>query len=449
LIEKKIKDENAPKKPAPAFLRWSSVQREELKDELGQLSVTEKAKELGRRWGVLSEEQKQIYQDKYDQEKIDYDIKMKEYRHSEDFLRLQKDKSMRLIEKKIKDENAPKKPAPAFLRWSSVQREELKDELGQLSVTEKAKELGRRWGVLSEEQKQIYQDKYDQEKIDYDIKMKEYRHSEDFLRLQKDKSMRLIEKKIKDENAPKKPAPAFLKWSTVQREELKDELGQLSVTDKAKELGRRWGVLSAEQKQIYQDKYDQEKIDYDIKMKEYRHSEDFLRLQENQLRFTEENKMQLKSRNAEIEAEQKVIDKNEPYFKFTFDTWHKAAGNLAKNHPDISKIGPLEVEQCLHEMWEDKMKKGSIKNKAKHKASKDSNVPKKPLEAFQIFCEIVIPTLREENPNMAITDIRNHVTDNWQGLTELEKATFFQQEESDKVRYREEMEKFQKSIDNL
>ena len=70
-------------------------------------------------------------------------------------------------------------------------------------------------------------------------------------------------KKIKAENAPKKPASAFLSWSFVQREELKDELGHLAVTEKSKELGRRWGVLPLEQKQIYQDKYDQEKIVYD------------------------------------------------------------------------------------------------------------------------------------------------------------------------------------------
>ena len=351
--------------------------------------------------------------------------------------------------KNKKDPSAPKKPRSAFLLWSIDERAKLKEqeEFCKLSFTDASKQLGIRWNDLNPEAKKVYEERNKIEKIEYMQNMENYKPSEQFLAFSAKSTLKL--KKIKDEKAPKKPASAFIRWSSVQREVLKDELGHLSVTEKSKELGRRWGVLSAEQKQIYQDKYDQEKMEYDIKMKEYKPSEDFLRLQENQLRLTEENKMQWKSRNSEIEAKQKVIDKNEPYFKFTFNTWHKAAGNLAKNHPDISKIGPLEVEQCLHEMWEDKMKKGSIKNKAKHKASKDSNVPKKPLEAFQIFCELLIPTLREENQDMAITDIRNHVTDNWQGLTELEKATFFQQEESDKLRYMEEMEKFQKSIDNL
>ena len=280
--------------------------------------------------------------------------------------------------------------------------------------------------------------------MEYKQNMENYKPSDDFLFISNKPTGKI--KKIKDANAPKKPVSAFLRWSSVQREELKDELGHLSVTEKSKELGRRWGVLPPEQKQIYQDKYDQEKIVYDNRMREYKPSEEFLRLKENQLLgLKEENKIKWKSRKAETEAEQKVFDKIEPYFKFTFNTWHKAAMKLAKNKPDISKIGPLEIEQCLHEMWEDKMQKGNNKNKPKVRESEDSNLPKNPLNAFQLFCELLFPTFREKNPELSSTDIRGLISDHWQGLNEMDKATYFKQEEAEKERYTEEVEEYQKS----
>jgi len=268
----------------------------------------------------------------------------------------------------------------------------------------------------------MYEERSQSEKMEYKQNMVNYEPGEEFQKVSSKSKGKL--KKIKDGNAPKKPMTAFLRWSSVQREELKDELAHLSMTEKSKELGRRWGVLPAEEKQIYQDRYDQEKIEYDTKMREYKPSAEFLKLKEENdlLRIRDENKVKWKSGKAETEVEQNIKDKVEPYFKFTFNTWHKAIEKVAKNHPDVSKIGPLEIEQCLHEMWEHKNQKGKNRNKTKLQASKDSKEPKKPLNALQLFGERLIPAIKEKNPKLSPTDIESIVNDNWQGLTELKKV---------------------------
>ena len=70
------------------------------------------------------------------------------------------------------------------------------------------------------------------------------------------------------------------------------------------------------------------------------------------------------------------------------------------------------------------------------------------MNAFQLFCELLFPTFREKNPELSSADIRGLIGDHWKGLNEMDKTTFFKQEEAEKERYTEEMEEYQKSIAN-
>jgi len=245
---KRLRDPNAPKKPAPAFLKWSMEERGAVKQEHGNLKPGDMGKELGRRWAVLNPGIKQLYHDRYQQDKKDYDEARGKYNPSQDYLRQ-------------KGSNAPKKPPPSFLKWSMYERVEVKKELGNISVTEMGKELGRRWAALTPEVKQVYKERYHQEKEMYNQARANYVPSEYELSLQK------VKKSKRDPNSPKKPAPAFLKWSADEREEVKKQLGNLSPADMSKVLGKRWGMLAPEVKQFYQERYAVEKEEWDIKRK--------------------------------------------------------------------------------------------------------------------------------------------------------------------------------------
>merc|ERR1712172_239233 len=136
--------------------------------------------------------------------------------------------------KRVKDPNHPKKPPPAFLKWATEERGEIKKQLGNLAPPDMSKELGHRWASLNPEVKQFYQERYAVDKMEYDRAKKVYKSGmpgdpnqplqlapprpvgasggqnyNDPVKKKRSKKGR----RMKDPNAPKKPAPAFLKWS--------------------------------------------------------------------------------------------------------------------------------------------------------------------------------------------------------------------------------------------
>jgi HMG (high mobility group) box len=64
-IGKPIKDPNAPKKPLSAYFLYSQEERLKVKAEFPDYSITEIAKELGRRWANLDPNLKHSYEQRY------------------------------------------------------------------------------------------------------------------------------------------------------------------------------------------------------------------------------------------------------------------------------------------------------------------------------------------------------------------------------------------------
>ncbi len=62
--------------------------------------------------------------------------------------------------KAMKDPNAPKKPLSAYFLFSSEERLKVKAEFPDYSITEVAKELGRRWATIDPAIKQGYEQRY-------------------------------------------------------------------------------------------------------------------------------------------------------------------------------------------------------------------------------------------------------------------------------------------------
>ena len=69
---------------------------------------------------------------------------------------------------------------------------------------------------------------------------------------------------------PKKPPSHFLLFSQVERLKIKTENPSFSIGECAKELGKRWAVLSPEEKQRFQQLADQARKKYDQEMAAYR-----------------------------------------------------------------------------------------------------------------------------------------------------------------------------------
>jgi hypothetical protein len=67
--------------------------------------------------------------------------------------------------------------------------------------------------------------------------------------------MKPVGKPMKDPNAPKKPLSAYFLYSQEERLKVKDEFPNYSITEVAKEIGRRWATLDPNLKQIYEHRY--------------------------------------------------------------------------------------------------------------------------------------------------------------------------------------------------
>ena len=67
----------------------------------------------------------------------------------------------------------------------------------------------------------------------------------------------------KDPNAPKKPLSAYFLFSQDERLKVKAEFPDYSITEVAKELGRRWATIDPAIKQSYEQRYQESRRQYE------------------------------------------------------------------------------------------------------------------------------------------------------------------------------------------
>jgi len=156
--------------------------------------------------------------------------------------------------KPMKDPNAPKKPLSAYFLFSQDERLKVRAEFPDYSITEVAKELGRRWATIDPALKQQYEQRYQDSRRDYEQAMTAYKP----------------QKKKKDPNAPKQPLSAYFIFSQEERLKVKAENPSYSICEVAKELGRRWADMAPEVKQRYQQMAEEGRQKYDQDMAAYR-----------------------------------------------------------------------------------------------------------------------------------------------------------------------------------
>ena len=129
----------------------------------------------------------------------------------------------------------------------------MKAENPDYSITEVAKELGKRWATLDPNIKNSYEQRYQESRRVYESEMNNYKP-----------------KKKKDPNTPKQPLSAYFIFSTEERLKVKESNPSFSICEVAKELGRRWAEMDPQVKQRYQQRAEEERQKYDNDMANYR-----------------------------------------------------------------------------------------------------------------------------------------------------------------------------------
>lgn len=167
---KPAKDPNAPKKPLSAYFLYANDKRDEIRREFPEMSTTDVAKESGRRWAQLSPEEKEKYESRSKESKSEYDQAMSSYVPTQMY-----QQPATKHQKKVKDPNAPKPPLSAYFLFGNAERDRVRKEHPEMTMPEIAKQLGKEWATLSQEEKQPYQQKSDEDRQRYDREMAAYR----------------------------------------------------------------------------------------------------------------------------------------------------------------------------------------------------------------------------------------------------------------------------------
>ncbi len=175
--EKKLKDENAPKRTKSAYMFFAEKKRPEIKQEQPELKMIEISKVIGERWKSAVPGTKDKYNKKSESDKLRYKEEMESYkRPSDEVLLTQKinqkkkrgkpasgDKKKRTK----KPEGAPTRNKSAYLFFCQANRPEVKEANPSFKATEVMAELIRMWKELPDEEKVEFEEQAAEDKERY------------------------------------------------------------------------------------------------------------------------------------------------------------------------------------------------------------------------------------------------------------------------------------------
>ncbi|KAJ3428343.1 high mobility group protein dsp1 [Anaeramoeba flamelloides] len=175
-IEKK-----RPKGRLTSYMFYNKETNLQVRKEYPKMTFTEISKECSKRWRNLSEKERQVFIDKSEQDKLRFEREMKE------FLRLYPDAPAKKPIKRSsvkkggkgrsrgrRDPKKPKSIRTPYQFYSSDVWRGIKEDHPEYQTGDISKEIGRRWKLVPEKDKEKYVKKSDQDKIRNEKEMKEY-----------------------------------------------------------------------------------------------------------------------------------------------------------------------------------------------------------------------------------------------------------------------------------
>eukprot|EP01155_Anaeramoeba_flamelloides_P012142 Anaeramoba_flamelloidesa330748_65.p1 GENE.a330748_65~~a330748_65.p1 ORF type:complete len:283 (-),score=56.54 a330748_65:119-967(-) len=198
-------EKERPKGRLTSFMIFNKEINHKVRKEFPKMDFTEISKECSKRWRNLSEKEKQVYIDKSEEDKLRFEREMKE------FLRLYPDAPAKKPIKRSsvkkggkgrstgrRDPKKPKSARTPYQFYSSDVWRGIKQDNPDFQTGDISKEIGRRWRLVQEKDKEKYVKQSDQDKIRYEKEMKEYN------RLVKNKSSKKDNKSRKSKRRDKR-----------------------------------------------------------------------------------------------------------------------------------------------------------------------------------------------------------------------------------------------------
>jgi len=150
---KPIKDINRPKKASTAYILFSNEMRQQVKASNPEMKSNQLMTELGRLWKLLTDDQKAVYNTKFEEEKARYAQEMASY-------------SPPVVQEAPKKVEL-KKPMNAYVVFCKEKRFQLMAENPTMKFGEITKVLADKWKSISEEEKQPYIKSSEEQRLAY------------------------------------------------------------------------------------------------------------------------------------------------------------------------------------------------------------------------------------------------------------------------------------------
>lgn len=148
------------------------------------LTASEKSQVISDSWKKLSDDQRQIYNDKAKTDKDRYRAECKQLEQQNSKTTAGKSQAAKSqaaassssnVVTVDKDATQPKRPMSGFFFFSMQNQANLKQQNPDIKITERAKLNGEQWNKMTEVEKQPYQKLHDQDVVRHDKEMKQMR----------------------------------------------------------------------------------------------------------------------------------------------------------------------------------------------------------------------------------------------------------------------------------
>lgn len=169
--------------------------------------------------------------------------------------------------KRKKHPDAPKAALGSYMWFCQDKRQTVKEEMPELSNKMLLSELGKRWQLLTAEEKVEYEDLAKKDKARFGEEKAEFLKTHDSLYIEGGGGG----KKTKDPNAPKRARSAYILYTSDKRPDLAEQAKAegWKQTQVVKKLAELWNDLDMETKEKYYKLAAKEKEQYQIAYKKY------------------------------------------------------------------------------------------------------------------------------------------------------------------------------------
>merc|ERR1712045_562444 len=197
-------------------------------------------------------------------------------------------------------------------------------------ITELSKLIAEEWKSKTAEDKKVYEDRAAVRKSEYNTKIAEYKQTEQYAKYTEqlnqwkeekkrfDKGMDVddedevkvkLPRKPKDDKCPKRPLTSYFLYAKEVREATKAEFPNKAITEIAKEISKKWKLLSEEEKTPYNDDAARLKEQYKKDVEEYEGSQSQKDFQQKLEEWKEECQKRQKKKQMELSKKKKMATK--------------------------------------------------------------------------------------------------------------------------------------------